>query len=209
MRKTFSIACLFFFLGAFAVLPVCWADMDQRVLRTVTGTVTRVIDGDTLHLTTDEQTQLKIRLTGIDAPEKTHMNASTGRVAKAGQPYGNEATNALHGKVMGQQVRVDITDIDKYRRMVGLVYLNSRNINLEMIREGHAECLPDYLSVGTWKIFQGAEQAARTEKLGIWGLSNYQRPSDFRRQQKNGGFRERNSGATPFSLDMGSNRQNR
>jgi len=36
---------------------------------------------------------------------------------------------------MGKQVKVDIFDIDRYRRMVGIIYLNDRNINLEMVYE--------------------------------------------------------------------------
>jgi len=46
---------------------------------------------------------------------------------------------------MGKQVKLEILDIDKYRRMVGMVWLNERNINLEMVREGYAEAFVEYL----------------------------------------------------------------
>jgi endonuclease YncB( thermonuclease family) len=63
--------------------------------RTVTGTVTKVSDGDTIHLTTPEQTKLKIRLYGIDAPETAKINNRTGQVNKLAQPYREESWKAL------------------------------------------------------------------------------------------------------------------
>jgi micrococcal nuclease len=115
----------------------------HAIIRTVTGTVTRVSDGDTIHLTTPEQTLLKVRLYGIDAPETDKINHQTGKVNIPGQPYGEESSKALENKIMDKKVKVDILDIDKYRRMVGMIYLNDRNINLEMVREGYAYLLKD------------------------------------------------------------------
>ena len=54
-------------------------------IRTVTGEVTKVSDGDTIHVTTPEQTKLKVRLYGIDAPETPKINHRTGQVNKPGQ----------------------------------------------------------------------------------------------------------------------------
>jgi micrococcal nuclease len=66
---------------AFIIVPA-----SQAFIRTVTGTVTKVSDGDTIHLTTPEQTKLKVRLYGIDAPETPKINAHSGKVSKPGQP---------------------------------------------------------------------------------------------------------------------------
>ncbi len=110
----------------------------HAAIRTVSGTITKVTDGDTVHVTTPEQTKLKVRLYGIDAPETDKINNKTGRVNIPGQPYGEESMNTLANKIMGKKVKVDILDIDKYRRMVGMIYLENRNINLEMIRQGYA-----------------------------------------------------------------------
>lgn len=63
--------------------------------RTVTGTVTKVSDGDTIHLTTPEQTKLKVRLYIIDAPETAKINNRTGQVNKLAQPYREESWKAL------------------------------------------------------------------------------------------------------------------
>jgi endonuclease YncB( thermonuclease family) len=96
-------------------------------------------------LTTPEKTKLRVRLYGIDAPETPKINAHSGQLNKPGQPHGEESWKSLESKIMGKQVRLDILDIDKYRRMVGMIYLDNRNINLEMIREGYAEAFVEYL----------------------------------------------------------------
>lgn len=156
----------------------------QAPIRTVAGTVTKVSDGDTIHLATPEQTILKVRLYGIDAPETPKINQRTGHVNKPGQPYGDEAWKALESKIMGKQVKIDILDIDKYRRMVGMIYFDGRNINLEMVNEGCAEAFIEYLKEPYKKVFLEAEREARSTKKGIWSLPNYERPRDFRKRLK-------------------------
>jgi len=156
----------------------------HAAIRTVTGTVTKVSDGDTIHLTTPEQTKLKVRLYGIDAPETDKINNHTGQVSIPGQAYGDESWKALENKVMGKQVKLDILDIDKYRRMVGMVWLNDRNINLEMVREGHAEAFIEYLREPYRLEFLRVEKEARAAKKGIWSLPAYERPREFRKRLK-------------------------
>lgn len=154
-------------------------------IRTVSGTITKVTDGDTVHLTTPEQTILKVRLYGIDAPETDKINNKTGQISKLGQPFGEESMNALTNKIMGKKVKVDILDIDKrYRRMVGMIYLNDRNINLEMVREGYAEAFIEYLKEPYRSEFLKVEKEARSAKKGIWSLPTCERPRDFRKRLK-------------------------
>jgi len=65
-------------------------------VRTFTGTVTKISDGDTIHITTPEQTKLKVRLYGIDAPETPKINRQNGHVHQSGQPYSEESWKALY-----------------------------------------------------------------------------------------------------------------
>jgi len=181
MRKIAAITFLLL-ISVFAVFINISAS--HAAIRTVTGTVTKVSDGDTIHVTTPEQTKLKVRLYGIDAPETPKINNRTGRVNKPGQPYGDEAWKALESKIMGKQVKLDILDIDKYRRMVGIIWLDERNINLEMVSEGYAEAYVEYLKAPYRSKFIDAEQEARSAKKGIWSLSEYERPKDFRKRLK-------------------------
>jgi len=169
------ISTLFIFFNSYAF---------QSTIRTVTGTVTKVSDGDTIHLTTPEQTILKVRLYGIDAPETDKINDHTGQVNIPGQPYGDESWKALENKVMGKQVKLNILDIDKYRRMVGMIYLDGRNINLEMVREGYAEAFIEYLKEPYRSEFLKMEKEARSMKRGIWSLPIYERPREFRKRLK-------------------------
>jgi len=175
--KIFLSLLLILFLIVYINIP-----SSHAAIRTVTGTVTKVSDGDTIHLTTAEQTKLRVRLYGIDAPETVKINNHTGQVSKPGQPYGEESWRALESKIMGKQVKLDILDIDKYRRMVGMIWLNDRNINLEMVREGYAEAFIEYLKEPHKTEFLKAEREARSAKKGIWSLPDYERPREFRKR---------------------------
>jgi len=177
--RTFLFLFLIAGLTTFLIIPVSPAD-----IRTVTGTVTKVSDGDTIHLTTPEQTKLRVRLYGIDAPETAKINNRTGRVNKPGQPYGVESWKALESKIMRKHVRLDIIDIDRYKRSVGIIWLDERNINLEMVSEGYAEAYVEYLKPPYRSEFIEAEREARSAKKGIWSLPEYERPRDFRKRLK-------------------------
>ena len=84
--KTSSIKG-FLILGLLAGL-IAFSDASpsfaREPIRTVTGTVTKVSDGDTIQVTTPEQTKLRVRLYGIDAPETPKIDQHTGRVNKPG-----------------------------------------------------------------------------------------------------------------------------
>ncbi len=170
------------------LLPILMlAHHAHATLRTVTGTVTKVSDGDTIQVVTPEQTKLKIRLYGIDAPETPKINRQSGQIHQPGQPFSEESWKALKDKIMGKQVKLEILDIDKYRRMVCMVWLDDRNINLEMVREGFAEAFIEYLKPPYREQFLGAEHEAKSSQLGIWSLPDYERPRDFRKRRKTGG----------------------
>ena len=176
---------LFLFLFLVAGFTACIDVSDSRAaIRTVTGTVTKIVDGDTVHLITPEQTKLKVRLYGIDTPEAYKISRQKGQINEIGQPYAEESKKALNNKVMGKQVQLDIITTDKYRRIVGIIWLNDRNINLEMVREGYAEAFIEYLDEPYRAKFIEAEKEAKAAKIGIWSLPNYERPIDFRKRLK-------------------------
>ena len=91
---------------------------------TITGKVTYVSDGDTIHLQTSAE-KYKIRFYGIDTPEKT-------------QSYGLEAKDFTQSRIAGKTVDVDIKDTDRYGRKVGIVYYDGKNLNLEIVKNGYA-----------------------------------------------------------------------
>lgn len=78
-----EVLFLFLISGLTTILTI---STSHAQIRTIKGTVTKVIDGDSIHITTPEQTKLKVRLYGIDAPETLIINHHTGQVNKPGQP---------------------------------------------------------------------------------------------------------------------------
>jgi endonuclease YncB( thermonuclease family) len=72
----------------------------------ITGQVVKIADGDTLTVLDESKTQHKIRLAGIDAPEKA-------------QAFGTKARENLAAKVLRQTVRVEVIDVDRYHRRGG------------------------------------------------------------------------------------------
>lgn len=176
-----KVLFLFLISGLITFLPI---STSRAQIRTITGTVTKIIDGDSIQITTQEQTKLKVRLYGIDAPETDRIDHRTGQVNKPGQPYGEKSWQALESKIMGKQVRMVVLDIDKYKRLVGMVWLDDRNIDLEMVREGYAEAFIEYLKPPYRSQFLEAEKEARSHKRGIWSLLDYERPRDFRKRLK-------------------------
>lgn len=121
--------------GLLLLVPIAHA---KDPIRTIEGVVSKVSDGDTINVTDPMGTKVKVRLYGIDAPETEKSNKKTGRVSKPGQPYGEEAYQALKSKVNRKSVKLDIMAVDQYKRSVGIVYLNGKNINKEMVAEGYA-----------------------------------------------------------------------
>ncbi|GFO63642.1 thermonuclease family protein [Geomonas paludis] len=173
MRIPFLMALLF----SLCSIP-SWAKEPIRVLE---GVVSKVSDGDTVQVQDTLGTKVKVRLYGIDAPETEKRNRKTGRVSKPGQPFGEEAFQALKGKIGGQRVTVEVRDIDRYRRAVSLVRLGKRDINQEMVREGFAWAYRQYLDRPYASEYIQAEEEARRERRGLWRLGNPQPPWEFRR----------------------------
>lgn len=156
----------------------CFAKEPVRIIE---GTVIKVSDGDTIQVTDSFGTKVKVRFYGIDAPETEKSNKRTGHISKPGQPYGEEAFQALKSKLQRQEVRLDVMDVDRYGRTVSIVWLGSRNINREMVSEGWAWAYRQYLDRPHASEYIQAEEQARSRKLGLWKQSNPQPPWEFRK----------------------------
>ena len=131
------------------------------------GRVVKIADGDTITVLLDK-TQHKIRLEGIDAPEK-------------GQAYGAKARQTLADKIFGQKVRVDWTKRDRYGRIIGRVYLGERDISLEMVKDGFAWHYKRYSKEAA---LADAEKEARKAGRGLWSDREPTPPWEWRRERK-------------------------
>ena len=177
VKATFIITFIFFLI--FSLQQATIASTYEPML-TVSGRVTKVFDGDTIQVVTLGYTRLRVRLYGIDAPE---VAIRSGKVIVPGQPFGSEAKSYLSSLILGKTVRLDIIETDRYRRTVSVVWLNGRNINLEMVKTGMAEAYVEHLRVQPYRHeFIQADIEATKKKTGIWTQRNYERPSDFRKR---------------------------
>jgi endonuclease YncB( thermonuclease family) len=152
--------------------------------RTVEGLVRTVYDGDTVLMTTREESRLKVRLYGIDAPE-------TRKPDKPGQPCGDISKRLLMYKVLGRSVTAEIMDVDQYKRAVAVIRYGSRDINREMVAEGMAWAYRQYLHDPYESEYIGSENRARSRRVGLWRESNPQPPWEFRNGHKGRGKHSR------------------
>lgn len=129
------------------------------------GKVTSITDGDTVKVFDGFQ-EIKIRLSNIDAPESK-------------QAFGTRAKQKLAEKVFGRTVVVEYHKKDKYKRIIGTIWLENRNINLEMVQDGYAWAYRKYLDDIN---FLQAEKDARDNKFGLWVDPFPQPPWDFRKR---------------------------
>ena len=153
---------------------------DASAGRTIEGIVKAVYDGDTLLLATREDSRLKVRLYGIDAPE-------TKKPDNPGQPFGSIARRTLMYKIMGRQVSAEIVDIDQHQRAVAVIRYAGRDINREMVFEGQAWAYRQYLQGVYASEYIGGENRARSRRAGLWRDANPQPPWDFRNSIGKGG----------------------
>ena len=124
----------------------------------ITGIVARVIDGDTVSVSCRSCSSCligkshKVRLAEIDAPESK-------------QPYGSEAKSALSDMILGKEVVVEYSKRDRYRRIIGNIYLGKIWINQELVARGAAWHYKKYSSNPH---LAKAETVAREDNLGLW-----------------------------------------
>lgn len=133
---------------AFAI--PAWADF--------TGEVVGVADGDTITVLDADKVQHKIRLTGIDAPEKK-------------QPFGNRSKQSLSDMVFDKTVTVETDKRDRYGRELGKVLAGGEDVNLEQVRAGmawHYKAYERTQSVIDRQAYADAENEAKAAKRGLW-----------------------------------------
>jgi micrococcal nuclease len=162
------------------VLQVLLLTCSAHAGRIVEGMVKAVYDGDTVLLTTREESRLKVRLYGIDAPE-------TKKPDKPGQPFGDISKRTLMYKIMGRRVSAEIMDIDQYKRAVAVIRYEGKDINREMVAEGMAWAYRQYLQGAYESEYIGSETRARSHRAGLWRESNPQPPWEFRNGHKGKG----------------------
>jgi endonuclease YncB( thermonuclease family) len=139
---------------------------------TLSGRVVAVHDGDTITVLDANLTQHKIRLAGIDAPELR-------------QAFGSRSKQNLSNLVYNRQVTVIWQKYDRYGRTVGVVLVDGHDVNLEQVLAGMAWWYRQYArdqSPAERRLYETAENDARTAKRGLWADVNPVPPWRWRRR---------------------------
>lgn len=137
---------------------------------TLSGRVVAIADGDTLTVLVGDD-QHKIRLSGIDTPERR-------------QPFGQRAKQSLSDLAYGRSVSVDWSKRDRYGRIVGKVLADGDDVNLEQVRRGLAWWYRKYLleqAPEDRERYAKAEHEARGARRGLWADLEPIPPWDWRR----------------------------
>ena len=153
---------------------------------TFQGKVVKIADGDTVTIIDDSGKKHRIRLAGIDAPEKN-------------QPYGNTSTKGLIELVSGKTVTIEYEKRDRYKRIIGKVLVgppgevfcmaldcvNKIDAGLEQIKKGlawHYKYYQMEQSEEDRRLYSDAEDIARENLLGLWKDESSVPPWEWRRK---------------------------
>lgn len=162
---------------------------------TLRGYCVRAVDGDTFWFyhcpflrrlpkrRIEKKETLSIRLAGVDAPELGHYG-------NKGQPLAKESQDYLASLLSGRKLCIVMHKIDLYGRPVATVtfrrwfLLGERNVSVEMVKAGYACVFPGkYADYGEMEAELRREEArAKRRRIGIWGLSNYVSPMEYKRE---------------------------
>jgi endonuclease YncB( thermonuclease family) len=141
---------------------------------TLFGSVVRLIDGDTISVKPAQQPVVKVRISGIDAPE-------------SGQPWGRASKQNLASLCYGQYAQVDWHKTDKDGRIVGRVVANGMDVGLEQIRSGmawHFKKYQDEQPPQERRLYAAAEKQARATGIGLWSQAKPLEPALARHPER-------------------------
>lgn len=135
----------------------------------VSGKVVSVIDGDTYDLLTAQQHKYRVRMEGIDAPER-------------GMRFYKESKGYLTSLCLGRQVKLRWTKSDRSKRLIAFTYLSDgRELSHEMIKAGWAWHFTKYNKDADLAALQ---RTARLRRLGLWTDANPIAPWDYRKSRR-------------------------
>lgn len=142
-----------------ALLVLLWAITCPAQESIIRGRCVATIDGDSLKVLTAEKQLLRIRVAWIDAPE-------------LGQAFGQRAKQAMSELVFGKEVELRPHTIDRYGRLVCMVFVEGRDAGLELIKQGLAWKYDRYLlseaPAEIQQSYTATEAAARATRVGLW-----------------------------------------
>ncbi len=156
--NVFRHACVAGLVAGLLLAVPAWAELAGRVVA--------VHDGDTITVVVADRS-IRVRLAGIDAPER-------------GQLFSNASRHALEAQVVGREVRVVERGRDGYGRILGRVYAGPVDVNAEQVRAGYAWVFRRFAHDPAWLAFEAEAKAARR---GLWREAKPVPPWAWRERQ--------------------------
>ncbi|MEI6398843.1 MAG: thermonuclease family protein [Pseudomonadota bacterium] len=154
---------------------------DETPDKTFAADIKHCHDGDTCHIVAENGMWFNARLAGIDAPEVGRY----GKKKSGGQPLGDESRDALSELVVGKKgITIRQVDLDQYNRPVIEIFIGDSCANLKLLELGMAERYHGKTKRIDKSKYDAAEDKAKSAKLGIWSIKNYESPSAWRHGDK-------------------------
>ena len=123
--------------------------------RTISATIVSVADGDTVRARLDGGTTIRIRLEGIDTPER-------------GEPFSTQARNATRVMLFNKKVQLKVTDVDPYNRLVARIVFDGKDSSLELVQAGLACHFTRFVND---PVLAKAQVTARAAGRGFWAAN--------------------------------------
>ena len=165
-KFSFLIILLFF-----CIVSLSGNNDSAQTNNIIKGKVIKVADGDTITILNSQNKQIKIRLYGIDAPEKA-------------QDFGNVSREYLANLVAGKNIDATVIDIDRYGRSVSRINIDGKEVAEEMLKSGLAWLYTYYCKIPECKQWKELETQAKTAKIGLWSNPTAQEPWKWRKERK-------------------------
>ena len=154
---------------AIAVITIVVAIAGQALAADpVVWRVVNVHDGDTLTALDDTNTQQRIRLQGIDAPE-------------LGQPFGRASRDRLAALAKGKAATITPHGRDRYGRTIATIEIEGDELGHRLVAEGLAW---HYVQFNNDPLLAAAEQKARAARRGLWADAKPVPPWEWRASEK-------------------------
>jgi endonuclease YncB( thermonuclease family) len=134
--------------------------------------VVKITEGDTVHVVDQSKTKHKIRLGGIDAPEKK-------------QAFGQKSKQNLSKLIAGKNIEVEYNKRDRYGRIIGKLIYQGQDVNLLQIKHGYAWHYKHYQKDQApldRTLYSAAEIVAREKTTGLWSAPATP-PWEYRRKK--------------------------
>ncbi|MED3662181.1 thermonuclease family protein [Ureibacillus sp. FSL K6-8385] len=171
-------------------------------MKTIDAEVVSVVDGDTIKVKINGQTET-VRFLLVDTPETNHPRLGE-------QPFGQDAKEFTKKMLEGKTVQLekDVSDRDKYGRLLYYVYVDGKSVQEELLKNGLARVA--YVYVPNTKYvdrYYEIQKEAQKKGVGIWSIENYAQEDGFHEEviEKNSGKNDSSSNGSAGECNIKGN----